>query len=482
MFEYSDEAIQRLIKGVYNGEISEYNLPEGLYNAIAKYFRRGLYDGFGMTLADAAGKDMELLTELRENVYMFSAAKTYQQTKELQSLLIDDEGNLRTAREFNKLGKQTFELWNGTWGTTEYNTCVGQAQQASKWNEIEANKEALPLLRYSAVMDPNTSEICAPLNGIVAPVDDKIWNRIAPLNHFNCRCVLLQEESGKVTPESEKLKAVKEVEENMQDVFKMNPGKDGYIFKDDHPYFEVAAKDKGFARENFGLPIPPADDDKIFKGAKTIAEAKQRMVSVGVKNPAIDDWGIDHANQMLRAVETVPKKAIPTVITDKKGFESLVATKIKRKEKEWQGLSMNTEIYDKAANEFRYEKFVVINTKGYKTPELMTAKKVTYNEFYSGVKPGSKWYFNQFDGSTHFHELGHVYDNGVPTSTKQDWIDIADKWHKETSIDMIKVSAGGDFRGKNGSEAFAEAFASYFGNNKKGLPGYVIDYFDKNVK
>lgn len=261
MFEYSDESIQKLIDGIYSGSISEYNLPESLYNALAKYYRKGLYSGFGMTLADATGKDLELLTELRENVYMFSAAKTYQQTKEIQSLLIDDEGNLRTAREFNKLGKQTFELWNDTWGTTEYNTCVGQAQQASKWNEIEANKEALPLLRYSAVMDPNTSEICAPLNGIVAPVDDKIWNRIAPLNHFNCRCVLLQEESGKVTPESEKLKAVKEVEGNMQDVFKMNPGKDGYIFKNDHPYFEVAAKDKGFARENFGLPIPSVQEE-----------------------------------------------------------------------------------------------------------------------------------------------------------------------------------------------------------------------------
>jgi SPP1 gp7 family putative phage head morphogenesis protein len=256
MFEYSDEAIQRLIDGIYSGSISEYDLPEGLYHAIAKFFEKGLYKGFGMELADATGKDFELLAELRENIYMFSAAKTFQEVKEIGSLMIDENGERRTAQQFNAIGRQTFSQWNDTWGTTEYNTAVGQAQQASKWNEIEANKDVLPMLRYSAVMDANTSEICAPLDGLIAPVDDPIWNTVSPLNHFNCRCVLLQEAGKEGTPDDKKAAAVKEVEDLMQPVFKMNPGKDGYIFKDDHPYFQLEKKDRDFARENFGLPLP----------------------------------------------------------------------------------------------------------------------------------------------------------------------------------------------------------------------------------
>ena len=125
-------------------------------------------------------------------------------------------------------------------------------------NEIEKNKDTLPMLRYSAVMDPNTSEICAPLDGIVAPVDDEVWATIAPLNHFNCRCVLLQETSDVEKTDGNQEK-VDEVTKDMQPLFKMNPGKDKVIFDDKHPYFQVEKKDRAFAADNFGLPIPDND-------------------------------------------------------------------------------------------------------------------------------------------------------------------------------------------------------------------------------
>ncbi len=255
--KYSDNDIKNLLDGIYSGTITEYNLPDDLYFAIADYLKRGVYEGFGKTLYQAAGRDLELLAELRENIYMFSAAKTFQQVKDITGLLIDAEGKVRTRSEFNALGAQTYDLWSNVWGKTEYNTAIGQAQAASKWNEIEKNKDLLPMLRYSAVMDPNTSEICAPLDGIVAPVDDPIWRTVAPLNHFNCRCVLLQEDGDTKATSGNEEKAAS-VEGEMQNVFKSNPGIDQVVFNESHPYFDVAPRDRGFAKTNFGLPIPDA--------------------------------------------------------------------------------------------------------------------------------------------------------------------------------------------------------------------------------
>jgi len=248
------------IEGIFSGDITEYDLPEDVYEAIVNYLKAGLYKGFGMTLEEAEGVDLELLTELRESVYMFGAAKTYQQTKEMTALLFDEDGKLRTAEEFNLVARETYDNWTDNWGLTEYNTAVGQGSAAAKWNEIEKQKEVLPYLRYSAIMDANTSEICAPLDGIIAPVDDPIWNSVAPLNHFNCRCVLLQEDKeAEPTAKGEKDDAVEAVEKEMSETFKGNPGKDGMVFTKDHPYFDVAKADRDYAKRNFDLPIPDED-------------------------------------------------------------------------------------------------------------------------------------------------------------------------------------------------------------------------------
>lgn len=258
MFEFSDKEIERFIDGIYDGSITEYELPEGLYQAIAKYFERGLYKGFGMELADAAGADLELLTSLRENIHMFSAAKTFQQVKDIGAQLFDEDGKQRSNREFNQIGFDLFEKWNLEWGKTEYITTVGQARSAVKWNEIEANKKALPILRYSAVMDANTSDECAAMDGVTAPVEDPIWYGNSPLQHFRCRCLLTQHEEGEheLTSQADKDNALAVVYEAKNPLFDMNPGRDGYIWSQEHPYFQVEAKDKEFAQNNFGLPMP----------------------------------------------------------------------------------------------------------------------------------------------------------------------------------------------------------------------------------
>lgn len=268
MFKYSDKLIEALFRGIYSGKISQRFLPSSLYMAIADYLKRGLYDGYGTTYSSLkkaripsgfSTADVELLGELRTNIYLFSAAKTYQQVRTMTNQLISDEGKILPFKLFREKADQTYELYNKTWLQTEYDTAIGQAQSARKWKEIEANADVLPMLKYSAVLDKRTSEICRPLDGIVAPVGDPIWKKVAPLNHFNCRCLLIPMEAGRATAAKTKKAKVAETEGMMQDLFKMNPGMDGYVFSKAHPYFDVAPKDKALAKRNFDLPIPSKD-------------------------------------------------------------------------------------------------------------------------------------------------------------------------------------------------------------------------------
>lgn len=252
--KYTDDQIEKLLADIYAGRITDTHLPKDLYTAIADYMKKGLYKGFGSTVADAIERDVELLTKLRENVYMFSAAKTYQEVKQIGSLIVDDEGKLRSQREFNRLARASYDNWNQNYGETEYKTCVLQGQASVKWSEIEYNKEILPTLRYSAIGD--ACKICKPLDGLVAPVKDPIWSRIYPLNHFNCMCVVLQE-TDDVKESADKKKVYKEATSNMSDMFLNNAGQTGMVFTKEHPYFKEASKEQG--KKNFNLPIPKKD-------------------------------------------------------------------------------------------------------------------------------------------------------------------------------------------------------------------------------
>ncbi len=209
----------------------------------------------------ADGKDLALLEELRENVYMFSAAKTYQETKAISGQLVDEEGNIRSQREFNKIGREMFSTWNDDWGKTEYNTAIGQGTMSAKWLDIQERKALFPKLRYSTIGD--ACDICAPLNDFVAPVDDEAWDEIMPLNHFNCECTVLQEDEDMPdTGEDERADILEQVTDKMDDMFKNNAGKTGTVFPDSHPFFnDIPKEDRDFAANNFNLPIPPASEE-----------------------------------------------------------------------------------------------------------------------------------------------------------------------------------------------------------------------------
>ncbi len=256
--KFSDEQIEAMIKGIEDGSINEWNLPVGYYNAITDYIKRAVYKGFKASIETVSELDLPLLTHMLENVYMFGAAKTFQQTREISSLLVDNEnGTIRTSREFNKIARETYDNWNDNWGVSEYNTAIAQADCALKWQDIESSKDIYPFVRYSAIGD--ACDICAPLDGLVLEVDDPLLDSIAPTNHFNCLCLLLKEdENAKATVNAREI--VSPVIENMkakgQDIFLNNVGKTGDVFPTSHPYFQVEPQYKEYAVNNFNLPIP----------------------------------------------------------------------------------------------------------------------------------------------------------------------------------------------------------------------------------
>jgi hypothetical protein len=248
--KYTQKQISKLLLDLHRGVVTELDLPEDLYYAIKDYLKNGLYKGYGGTIEDFKGIRKENLEELTQNIDFFSAAKTFNFIKEAGDLLVGDDGVVRSFNEFKTEAEALYGKYNEDWLEAEYNTTIGSAQMAERWQGIEENKDILPMLTFST--DGTPCPECAPFEGLTAPVEDPIWDEATPLLHFNCECILIQSDDAAPTSKDDIDNLPMDT---IPDMFRNNPGKTGEIFTKDHPYFDVPAEYQELARENFGLPI-----------------------------------------------------------------------------------------------------------------------------------------------------------------------------------------------------------------------------------
>lgn len=251
-FSYDMELIATLITAIYLGKVTLESLPLNLYVQTARVLNKAVSLGLGSSAPP------DLVSHLRNNIYIFSAAKTATQIEDINSLMVKD-GEVLSLPEFKKAAKARFDIYNQNYLESEYITAQTAASSAVNWQYTEDNKHLFPRLRSVAIIDQYTAVECFRMNDVIAPVDDPIWNHNIAPRHWRCRCH--EERIDKYdsvhstsTPKLRNIEA--ENDASMQDVFKLNPGRDKIIFSPKHPYFEIAKKYPALAKNNFNLPIP----------------------------------------------------------------------------------------------------------------------------------------------------------------------------------------------------------------------------------
>lgn len=79
-----------------------------------------------------------------------------------------------------------------------YDMNMRMARAAGLWSKIQRTKDALPYLRYTAVMDDRTRPEHAEWHGTILPVDDPWWDTHYPPCGWNCRCTVIQIDAGTI--------------------------------------------------------------------------------------------------------------------------------------------------------------------------------------------------------------------------------------------------------------------------------------------
>lgn len=234
----------------------------GLLSRTVTQIQEKLIEGYGRDFPQIVYNtpDYEELRNLTENVYSFSAAKNYQQLKDM-TLALTDGDRVVTESEFVERIKAMNLKYNRDWLITERNTAVAGGQMASRWVEFERNRDIAPLLEYSTVGDNKVRAAHALLDGVRKPVDDPFWNRYYPPNGWNCRCDVIAVPNKNAEPTQDEKITVPEV----QPMFRTNLAKAGIIFPKGHPYFKGVPKAE--LRKAISY-LPPQNSYHTVKGIR----------------------------------------------------------------------------------------------------------------------------------------------------------------------------------------------------------------------
>ena len=210
-----------------------------------------------------------------------------------------------------------------------------------------------------------------------------------------------------------------------------------------------------------------------FISAKTIEEAQKTAEYLGVKYAAYDGLTLDMANELNRALETLPENIRPVFVGDSASLESYRGAKLPRTSNHFygvhidvppEGLLLGRDSSGRMRYDFEVQGQMVGISKKFNSAEKIAKSKVAEQKKYT-QKHENRWFFNEDGRSTPYHEMGHVYADakGVPNDFEKD----AERWAKESGCDMLK----------NKTEAWCEAWGAYHTNNPE-LPDYIAKYIE----
>ena len=206
----------------------EINLFNEICDRINEAARKGLDE------SGTVDPDDDFRTAILRNNEVFAAFKVHRMQNDMARLLLDSNGNPKPFEQWRKEVMPIASHQVGQWLRTEYNTAVLRAHQAADWQQFEREKDVLPNLRWMPSTSVNPGKDHMVFWGTVRPIDDPFWNEHRPGDRWNCKCDL----SSTDDPVTEIPDFTRK--DNPHPGLDNNPGKDGKLFSDTHPYIANA--------------------------------------------------------------------------------------------------------------------------------------------------------------------------------------------------------------------------------------------------
>lgn len=232
--EFDADTIASFLTNIYKSKFDiDHDVEETMYRRTREILTEAMATGVADAIDSGTVKMPELtfMHQLGHNIDVFSAFRVHHMQQDVARQMIDSEGKLKPFSQFKKDVQPYISHRNKAWLRTEYDTAIRRAHQATDWQQFEADKDVLPNLEWVASTSPNPGADHMVFWGTILPVDDNFWNEHRPGDRWNCKCELRQTDASATIPK------VGDSKDDPQNGLENNPGKDGNLFSQNHPYY-----------------------------------------------------------------------------------------------------------------------------------------------------------------------------------------------------------------------------------------------------
>jgi hypothetical protein len=221
---FTDKEWERIARDHFNGNAEA--LDERIFNKTYENISEAISSGYGNAQYDET--DARVVHELKTNVAVFSAFKSYREGQELRASLVDENGQPLSWSEFQKEYAKIDAKYNVQYLNAEYNLAQRQARAAEQWQDFERDKEVFPNLEYMASRSADPRQAHKAYYGLIKSIDDPFWDWALPPVDWGCKCWTRQTRDPASGQEIERV--------NPPQGIAGNAGKTGQVFTPEHEY------------------------------------------------------------------------------------------------------------------------------------------------------------------------------------------------------------------------------------------------------
>lgn len=232
---FSPEALAKGLEAIYKGLNVRDEIEDYIFRETLRLFNEAAAKG--LSQSEWPEVPDEFINQLRTNNKIWTAFRVHRMQNDIAAQLIDEDGQLKKFDRWIKDIKGMTNHYVGPWLRTEYNTAVLRAHQAADWKHFEAEQDVFQNLRWMPTTSPQQDPLHRQYweNKLTLPINHPFWDEHRPGDRWNCKCTLAQ------TDEPMNDKVVKDFYPvPPQPGLDNNPGKDGKLFSDSHPYITKA--------------------------------------------------------------------------------------------------------------------------------------------------------------------------------------------------------------------------------------------------